>query len=205
MSWNLRSRNTRNPRCTIHRTGSGPATTNISLPTFSGISIVNLANKTGNITADFSNTGVSLVTVQNATAIGDAITLKSGQVAGLDNVKVTAAAGAATNETFAFGNTSTSASLALANGTNISGTNNNVALTGTSIATINVQSAGTTANTVASLTNNGTANFRTDKAGKYRVKLPARDGIWYWQVSVRGDSRYRGNSYIWQTEVFHRR
>jgi hypothetical protein len=46
---------------------------------------------------------------------------------------------------------------------------------------------------------------RTDKAGKYRVKLPARDGIWYWQVSVRGDSRWRGNSYIWQTEVFHRR
>src|SRR5689334_8564183 len=33
MSWNLRSRNTLKPRATIQRTGSGPATTNISLPT----------------------------------------------------------------------------------------------------------------------------------------------------------------------------
>ncbi|RYB94920.1 hypothetical protein EUA93_11505 [Nocardioides oleivorans] len=46
--------------------------------------------------------------------------------------------------------------------------------------------------------------IRTDGAGKYRIKLPARDGIWYWQVSVRGDARWGGNSYIWQTEVFHR-
>ncbi|SEB55964.1 hypothetical protein SAMN04489844_0523 [Nocardioides exalbidus] len=46
--------------------------------------------------------------------------------------------------------------------------------------------------------------IRTNRAGKYRIKLPARDGVWYWQVSVRGDSRWRGNSYIWQTEVFHR-
>ena len=35
MSWNLRSRKTRKPRATIQRTGSGPATTNISLPTLS--------------------------------------------------------------------------------------------------------------------------------------------------------------------------
>ena len=35
MSWNLRSRKTLKPRSIIQRTGSGPATTNISLPTFS--------------------------------------------------------------------------------------------------------------------------------------------------------------------------
>src|SRR5262249_594388 len=35
MSWNLRSRNTRNPRSIIWRTGSGPAATNSSLPTLS--------------------------------------------------------------------------------------------------------------------------------------------------------------------------
>ena len=35
MSWNLRSRNTLNPRSASQRTGSGPALTNSSLPTFS--------------------------------------------------------------------------------------------------------------------------------------------------------------------------
>ena len=35
MSWNLRSRKTSKPRSTIHRTGSGPATTKSSLPTLS--------------------------------------------------------------------------------------------------------------------------------------------------------------------------
>jgi hypothetical protein len=43
----------------------------------------------------------------------------------------------------------------------------------------------------------------TDKAGKYRIVLPKRDGTWYWRLSVRGDSRFVSGSYIWQTDVFH--
>lgn len=43
----------------------------------------------------------------------------------------------------------------------------------------------------------------TDKAGKYRIALPKRDGTWYWRLSVPGDATFAGGSYIWQTDVFH--
>ncbi|GAA1935350.1 hypothetical protein [Nocardioides hwasunensis] len=46
--------------------------------------------------------------------------------------------------------------------------------------------------------------IKTTRTGSYRTRLPARDGTWYWKVSVRGDSRFRGNGYVWKTEVFHR-
>lgn len=45
------------------------------------------------------------------------------------------------------------------------------------------------------------ATIKTDRRGKYRITLPKRRGTWYWSVSVRADSKYLGNGYVWRTLV----
>ena len=43
---------------------------------------------------------------------------------------------------------------------------------------------------------------RTDRRGRYSYVLPKRRGTWYWIVRVKGDARYRGNAFAYQTNVF---
>jgi hypothetical protein len=43
--------------------------------------------------------------------------------------------------------------------------------------------------------------IKTTSTGKYKVKLPRRGGTWYWSVTVKGDSRYLANGYLWRTWV----
>ena len=52
--------------------------------------------------------------------------------------------------------------------------------------------------------NKGFKSFKTIKttsAGKYKVTLPRRGGTWYWSVTVKGDSRYLANGFVWKTFV----
>jgi hypothetical protein len=44
--------------------------------------------------------------------------------------------------------------------------------------------------------------LRTDRRGRYSYVLPKRRGTWYWILRVRGDARYRGNAFAYQTNVF---
>ena len=43
---------------------------------------------------------------------------------------------------------------------------------------------------------------RTDRRGRYAFRLPRRNGTWYWIISVRGDKRFRGAGYGYETSVF---
>ena len=52
--------------------------------------------------------------------------------------------------------------------------------------------------------NKGFKSFKTIKttsAGKYKVTLPRRGGTWYWSVTVKGDSKYLANGFLWRTWV----
>ncbi|SEB55933.1 hypothetical protein SAMN04489844_0522 [Nocardioides exalbidus] len=44
--------------------------------------------------------------------------------------------------------------------------------------------------------------IKTNKKGKYKVTLPKRGGVWYWNVIVKGDSKYLANGYTWRTYVY---
>lgn len=44
--------------------------------------------------------------------------------------------------------------------------------------------------------------IRTTSAGKYRITLPHRGGTWYWSFTVKGDSRYLANGFVWKTTVY---
>ena len=44
--------------------------------------------------------------------------------------------------------------------------------------------------------------LRTDRRGRYSYVLPKRRGTWYWIVRVKGDSRFRGNAFAYETNVF---
>ena len=43
--------------------------------------------------------------------------------------------------------------------------------------------------------------IKTDKKGKYKVRLPRRGGTWYWSFTVKGDSKYLANGFGWRTWV----
>lgn len=43
---------------------------------------------------------------------------------------------------------------------------------------------------------------RTDRRGRYSFRLPRRSGTWYWIISVRGDKRFRGAAFGYETSVF---
>lgn len=43
---------------------------------------------------------------------------------------------------------------------------------------------------------------RTDRRGRYSFRLPQRSGTWYWIISVRGDKRFRGAAFGYETSVF---
>ncbi|HET8970540.1 MAG TPA: hypothetical protein VFN19_05720 [Candidatus Nanopelagicales bacterium] len=52
--------------------------------------------------------------------------------------------------------------------------------------------------------NKGFKSFKTIKttsAGKYKVTLPRRGGTWYWSFTVKGDSKYLANGFLWRTWV----
>jgi hypothetical protein len=44
--------------------------------------------------------------------------------------------------------------------------------------------------------------IKTTSAGKYKVALPKRGGTWYWSFTVKGDSRFLANGFVWKTTVF---
>lgn len=44
--------------------------------------------------------------------------------------------------------------------------------------------------------------IKTTSAGKYRITLPRRGGTWYWSFTVKGDSRYLANGFVWKTTVY---
>ena len=51
----------------------------------------------------------------------------------------------------------------------------------------------------------GFKKFKTIKTkanGKYKVTLPKRGGTWYWSFTVKADSRYLANGFVWKTTVF---
>lgn len=41
----------------------------------------------------------------------------------------------------------------------------------------------------------------TSSTGKYKVTLPRRGGTWYWSLTVKGDSKYLANGFLWRTWV----
>ena len=43
---------------------------------------------------------------------------------------------------------------------------------------------------------------RTDRRGRYTYVLPKRRGTWYWIIRVKGDSRFRGNAFAYETTVY---
>lgn len=43
---------------------------------------------------------------------------------------------------------------------------------------------------------------RTDRRGRYTYELPKRRGTWYWIIRVKGDARYRGNAFAYETTVY---
>ena len=43
--------------------------------------------------------------------------------------------------------------------------------------------------------------IKTNKKGKYKVRLPRRGGTWYWSFTVKGDSKYLANGFGWRTWV----
>jgi hypothetical protein len=43
--------------------------------------------------------------------------------------------------------------------------------------------------------------IKTTSTGKYRVTLPRRGGTWYWSFTVKGDSTYAANGFLWRTWV----
>jgi hypothetical protein len=52
--------------------------------------------------------------------------------------------------------------------------------------------------------NKGFESFKTittTSTGTYKVTLPRRGGIWYWSFTVKGDSRYAANGFLWRTWV----
>ncbi len=44
--------------------------------------------------------------------------------------------------------------------------------------------------------------IKTNKAGKYKITLPKRRGTWYWSFTVKGDSKYLANGFVWKTTVY---
>ena len=53
--------------------------------------------------------------------------------------------------------------------------------------------------------NKGFKKYKTIKTkanGKYKVTLPKRGGTWYWSFTVKGDSRFTANGFVWKTTVF---
>ena len=52
--------------------------------------------------------------------------------------------------------------------------------------------------------NKGFKSFKTIKTtstGTYKVALPRRRGTWYWSFTVKGDSKYLANGFLWRTWV----
>jgi len=43
--------------------------------------------------------------------------------------------------------------------------------------------------------------IKTDKKGKYKVRLPRRGGTWYWSFTVKADAKYLANGFGWRTWV----
>lgn len=43
--------------------------------------------------------------------------------------------------------------------------------------------------------------IKTSSTGKYKVTLPRRRGTWYWSFTVKADSKYRANGFLWRTWV----
>ena len=43
--------------------------------------------------------------------------------------------------------------------------------------------------------------IKTNSSGKYKITLPKRRGTWYWSFSIKGDSQYLGNGFVWRTWV----
>ena len=43
--------------------------------------------------------------------------------------------------------------------------------------------------------------IKTNKKGKYKVRLPRRGGTWYWTFTTKGDSKYLANGFGWRTWV----
>jgi hypothetical protein len=43
--------------------------------------------------------------------------------------------------------------------------------------------------------------IKTNKKGKYKVRLPRRGGTWYWSFTVKGDAKYLANGFGWRTWV----
>lgn len=44
--------------------------------------------------------------------------------------------------------------------------------------------------------------IRTTSTGRYRIALPKRGGTWYWSFTVKGDSKYLANGFVWKTTVY---
>lgn len=44
--------------------------------------------------------------------------------------------------------------------------------------------------------------IKTTSTGKYKVTLPRRGGTWYWSFTVKGDSKYLANGFVWETKIF---
>lgn len=43
--------------------------------------------------------------------------------------------------------------------------------------------------------------IKTNKKGKYKVRLPRRGGTWYWSFTVKADAKYLANGFGWRTWV----
>ncbi len=43
--------------------------------------------------------------------------------------------------------------------------------------------------------------IKTNKKGKYEVRLPRRGGTWYWSFTVKADAKYLANGFGWRTWV----
>jgi len=44
--------------------------------------------------------------------------------------------------------------------------------------------------------------IKTTSTGKYKIALPHRGGTWYWSFTVKGDSQYLANGFVWKTTVY---
>lgn len=44
--------------------------------------------------------------------------------------------------------------------------------------------------------------IKTNKKGRYKLKLPKRRGVHFYKVTVKKDKRFGGTSYTWRTRVF---